>query len=61
MSWIGGSMANEHGKYMLTWLYLVVFDQESDIVWMNQYYNCGDGVVTVGETVRDTGSFAGAC
>ncbi|KAH6845822.1 aspartic peptidase domain-containing protein [Chaetomium sp. MPI-CAGE-AT-0009] len=34
----------------------LVFDQQSDIVWMNQYYNCGDGVVTVGEIKGDTGS-----
>lgn len=40
---------------------VVVFDQQSDIVWMNQYYNCGDGVVTVGETKGDTGSIIGAC
>jgi hypothetical protein len=39
----------------------VVFDQQSDIVWMNQYYNCGDGVVTVGETPKDTKYIVGAC
>jgi hypothetical protein len=39
----------------------VVFDQQSDIVWMNQYYNCGDGVVTVGETKGDTKYVVGAC
>ncbi|EAQ90236.1 hypothetical protein CHGG_02171 [Chaetomium globosum CBS 148.51] len=38
----------------------LVFDQQSDIVWMNQYYNCGDGVVTVGATKGDTGSIVGA-
>ena len=40
---------------------LVVFDQQSDVVWMNQYYNCGDGVVTVGQTARDTKNIIGAC
>ncbi|KAK4178987.1 aspartic peptidase domain-containing protein [Triangularia setosa] len=39
----------------------LVFDQQSDIVWMNQYYNCGDGVVTVGQTPRDTKNVFGAC
>ncbi len=39
----------------------VVFDQQSDIVWMNQYYNCGDGVVTVGATKGDTKYVVGAC
>lgn len=39
----------------------VVFDQQSDIVWMNQYYNCGDGVVPVGQTANDTGAVVGAC
>ncbi|GAB1318287.1 Aspartic peptidase domain-containing protein [Madurella fahalii] len=39
----------------------LVFDQQSDTVWMNQYYNCGDGVVTVGETPRDTQHIVGAC
>jgi hypothetical protein len=39
----------------------VVFDQQSDIVWMNQYYNCGDGVVTVGESKGDTKYIVGAC
>lgn len=39
----------------------VVFDQQSDTVWMNQYYNCGDGVVTVGQTPRDTKNVIGAC
>ncbi|KAK3997748.1 Candidapepsin-1 [Cladorrhinum sp. PSN332] len=39
----------------------LVFDQQSDTVWMNQYYNCGDGVVTVGETPRDAKNVVGAC
>jgi hypothetical protein len=39
----------------------VVFDQQSDIVWMNQYYNCGDGVVSVGQSANDTGLIVGAC
>ncbi|KAK0705788.1 aspartic peptidase domain-containing protein [Apiosordaria backusii] len=39
----------------------LVFDQQSDVVWMNQYYNCGDGVVTVGQTPRDTKNVFGAC
>ena len=39
----------------------VVFDQQSDIVWMNQYYNCGDGVVPVGATKGDTKYVVGAC
>lgn len=39
----------------------VVFDQQSDTVWMNQYYNCGDGVVTVGQTAGDTKYIVGAC
>ncbi|KAK0712433.1 aspartic peptidase domain-containing protein, partial [Lasiosphaeria miniovina] len=38
-----------------------VFDQQSDVVWMNQYYNCGDGVVSVGQTTRDTQYVVGAC
>ena len=40
---------------------LVVFDQQSDIVWMSQYYNCGDGVLPVGQTPNDKGSVQGAC
>ncbi|KAK4182218.1 aspartic peptidase domain-containing protein [Podospora australis] len=39
----------------------LVFDQESDTVWMNQYYNCGDGVVTVGTTPKDPKNIVGAC
>ncbi|KAK3312756.1 aspartic peptidase domain-containing protein [Apodospora peruviana] len=39
----------------------LVFDQQSDVVWMNQYYNCGDGVVSVGEKARDTKGVVGAC
>ncbi|KAK1760239.1 aspartic peptidase domain-containing protein [Echria macrotheca] len=39
----------------------LVFDQQSDVIWMNQYYNCGDGVVTVGQTARDTQYIVGAC
>ncbi|KAM7214966.1 hypothetical protein V8F06_009643 [Rhypophila decipiens] len=39
----------------------VVFDQQSDVVWMNQYYNCGDGVVTVGYSAKDTKNIVGAC
>lgn len=39
----------------------VVFDQQSDTVWMNQYYNCGDGVVTVGAYKGDTKNVVGAC
>ncbi|KAK0724356.1 aspartic peptidase domain-containing protein [Lasiosphaeris hirsuta] len=39
----------------------LVFDQQSDVIWMNQYYNCGDAVVTVGQTVRDTQYIVGAC
>ncbi|VBB80614.1 Putative protein of unknown function [Podospora comata] len=39
----------------------LVFDQQSDVVWMNQYYNCGDGVVTVGQTPRDIKNVVGAC
>ncbi|KAM7187729.1 Candidapepsin-1 [Naviculisporaceae sp. PSN 640] len=42
-------------------LVAVVFDQQSDVVWMNQYYNCGDGVVTVGYSARDTKNIVGAC
>lgn len=47
-----------------TWanyLAVVVFDQESDIIWMNQFYNCGDGVIIVGETVGDVGDVVGQC
>ncbi|KAK3689153.1 aspartic peptidase domain-containing protein, partial [Podospora appendiculata] len=40
---------------------VVVFDQQSDVIWMNQYYNCGDGVVSVGLTARDTKNVMGAC
>ncbi|KAK5662411.1 hypothetical protein OQA88_8322 [Cercophora sp. LCS_1] len=39
----------------------LVFDQQSDVVWMNQYYNCGDRVVTVGQTPRDIQYIRGAC
>ncbi|KAH8885347.1 acid protease [Thozetella sp. PMI_491] len=39
----------------------LVFDQQSDVVWMNQYYNCGDGVVTVGQSVKDTQYVVGQC
>ncbi|KAK4161711.1 Candidapepsin-1 [Cladorrhinum sp. PSN259] len=39
----------------------LVFDQQSDTVWMNQYYNCGDGVVTVGQRSGDTKNIIGAC
>lgn len=39
----------------------VVYDQQSDTVWMNQYYNCGDGVVTVGENKGDIKDIVGAC
>ncbi|KAK3937813.1 acid protease [Diplogelasinospora grovesii] len=40
---------------------IVVFDQQADVIWMNQYYNCGDGVVSVGQSVKDTGYIVGAC
>lgn len=39
----------------------LVFDQQSDLVWMNQYYNCGDGVMAVGQTAKDTQYVIGAC
>jgi hypothetical protein len=39
----------------------LVFDQESDVVWMNRYYNCGDGVVTVGNSPKDTQYVVGQC
>ncbi|AEO68532.1 uncharacterized protein THITE_117234 [Thermothielavioides terrestris NRRL 8126] len=39
----------------------LVFDQQSDTIWMNQYYNCGDGVATVGLSKGDTGRIVGAC
>ncbi|KAK0648347.1 aspartic peptidase domain-containing protein [Cercophora newfieldiana] len=39
----------------------LVFDQQSDVIWMNQYYNCGDQVVSVGQTARDTQYIKGAC
>ena len=39
----------------------MVFDQQSDVIWMNQYYNCGDQVVSVGQTARDTQYIVGAC
>ncbi|KAK3906050.1 aspartic peptidase domain-containing protein [Staphylotrichum tortipilum] len=48
------------GNTFLRGAYLV-FDQQSDIVWMNQYYNCGDGVRTVGLTKMDVGAINGAC
>ncbi|KAK4154513.1 aspartic peptidase domain-containing protein [Chaetomidium leptoderma] len=48
-----GSTSYVLGDTFIRGAYLV-FDQESDIVWMNQYYNCGDGVITVGETKADT-------
>ncbi|KAK0624261.1 aspartic peptidase domain-containing protein [Immersiella caudata] len=39
----------------------LVFDQQSDVIWMNQYYNCGDQIVSVGQTARDTQYIVGAC
>lgn len=48
-------------RWLILSLWTVVFDQQSDVVWMNQYYNCGDGVVTVGYTARDTKNIVGAC
>lgn len=38
-----------------------MFDQQTDTVWMNQYYNCGDGVRTVGERPGDIADFKGEC
>ncbi|KAJ9149891.1 Acid protease [Pleurostoma richardsiae] len=39
----------------------LVFDQQSDVIWLGQYYNCGDGVVTVGKKPGDVESATGAC
>ncbi len=39
----------------------VVFDQQSDVVWVGQYNNCGDGVRAVGQTKMDVGNLVGAC
>ncbi|KAL2125694.1 hypothetical protein VTJ04DRAFT_2059 [Mycothermus thermophilus] len=55
-----GSTAYVLGDTFIRGAYLV-FDQQSDIVWMNQYYNCGDGVVTVGAEKGDPGNIVGAC
>ncbi|KAL1845023.1 hypothetical protein VTK73DRAFT_1316 [Phialemonium thermophilum] len=41
--------------------YIVAFDQESDVVWMGQFKNCGDEVVSVGRAGLDTGNVVGAC
>jgi len=46
---------------MLTEAWVVVFDQQSDIVWMSQYTNCGDGIRVVGQTKKDVGNLVGAC
>ncbi|KAL2166995.1 hypothetical protein VTG60DRAFT_1889 [Thermothelomyces hinnuleus] len=55
-----GSTSYVLGDTFIRGAYLV-FDQQSDAVWMNQYYNCGDGVVTVGETKGDIRNIVGAC
>ncbi len=39
----------------------VVFDQQSDVVWIADYYNCGDGVAMVGEKPADTQYVRGQC
>ena len=39
----------------------VVFDQQSDVVWVADYYNCGDGVAMVGEKQADTQYVVGQC
>ncbi|KAL8359168.1 hypothetical protein RB598_007839 [Gaeumannomyces tritici] len=39
----------------------LVFDQETDIVWMGSYRNCGDGVVPVGDEYADTQTKMGRC
>jgi hypothetical protein len=31
------------------------------MIWMSQYYNCGDGVVTVGINPMDIQDIRGAC
>ncbi|KAL8369835.1 hypothetical protein RB595_000263 [Gaeumannomyces hyphopodioides] len=48
------------GDTFLRGAYLV-FDQETDIVWMGSYRNCGDGVVPVGDEYADTQSKIGRC
>ncbi|KAK1833961.1 aspartic peptidase domain-containing protein [Podospora conica] len=55
-----GSTSYVLGNTFIRAAYLV-FDQQSDIIWMNQYYNCGDGVVTVGVNPMDIGNIRGAC
>ncbi|KAL1838502.1 hypothetical protein VTJ49DRAFT_2609 [Mycothermus thermophilus] len=55
-----GSTTYVLGDTFIRGAYLV-FDQHSDTVWMNQYYNCGDGVVTVGAEKGDPGYIIGAC
>jgi hypothetical protein len=39
----------------------VVFDQQTDRVWMANYYNCGDGVSEVGWEAGDTADMVGLC
>lgn len=39
----------------------VVFDQQLDVVWLADYYNCGDGVILVGKEAGDTGWVTGQC
>ncbi|KAK0625072.1 aspartic peptidase domain-containing protein [Bombardia bombarda] len=34
---------------------------QSDVIWMNQYYNCGDGVTSVGLSAGDSRNIVGAC
>ncbi|KLU87093.1 hypothetical protein MAPG_06098 [Magnaporthiopsis poae ATCC 64411] len=48
------------GATFLRGAYLV-FDQETDIVWMGSYRNCGDGVVPVGVEYADAQSKVGRC
>jgi hypothetical protein len=40
---------------------VVVFDQQSDVVWMADYYNCGDGIAMVGDQPGDTQHVIGEC
>jgi len=48
------------GDTFLRGAYLV-FDQQVDVVWMADYYNCGDGVQMVGENPADTQYVVGQC
>jgi hypothetical protein len=49
-----------------TWIYLlilpiVVFDQQTNQIWMSNYRHCGDDVTEVGFQPGDVGTIQGLC